>query len=67
MTGDNVIMSFAKNDQPMAKAAEFPKSDLDGEALFPAIATKNQLVEVNFGQLVSIHSVLVSVGFLLVR
>ncbi|KAF6037613.1 HNRNPU [Bugula neritina] len=65
MTGDNVIMSFAKNDQPMAKAAEFPKSDLDGEALFPAIATKNQLVEVNFGQLVSIHSVLVSVGFLL--
>lgn len=52
MTGDNVVMHFAKNDMPMEKAIEFPKSDLNGKPLFPAIATKNQIMELNFGQLV---------------
>lgn len=53
MTGENVIMYFAKNDMAMEKAVEFPKSDLEGAPLFPAFATKNQIIDVNFGQLVS--------------
>merc|ERR1719397_2475493 len=35
----------------MEKATEFPKTDLEGAALFPAIATKNQILDINFGQL----------------
>lgn len=53
MTGENVVLSFAKNDLSMEKACEFPKSDLDGQAIFPAICTKNQIIELNFGQMVS--------------
>lgn len=53
MTGEeNAIIYFAKNELAMEKAAEIPKSDLDGAALFPAFATKNQILEVNFGQMV---------------
>ena len=52
MTGENVVMYFAKNDMAMEKATEFPKTDLEGAALFPAIATKNQILDINFGQLV---------------
>ncbi|XP_067938528.1 heterogeneous nuclear ribonucleoprotein U-like protein 2 isoform X2 [Watersipora subatra] len=52
MTGEeNVVMHFAKNDMEMKKAVEIPKADLNGEALFPAFASKNQILEVNFGQM----------------
>lgn len=58
MTGeDKVIMYFAKNNLAMEKAAEIPKEELDGAVLFPAFATKNQIVEVNFGQLVRALSI----------
>ena len=53
MTGEEkVIMYFAKNDMAMEKACEISKTVLGGEALFPAFATKNQILEVNFGQMV---------------
>lgn len=59
MSGEEeVLMYFAKNDLPMEKACAIPKSELEGRALFPAFATKNQIVEVNFGQLVSVFNMI---------
>ena len=58
MTGENAIMYFAKNDMAMEKAMEVPKADLDGAPLFPAFASKNQILEVNFGQMVSLGMIL---------
>lgn len=46
-------MSYARNDGDVVVAIEVPRDELDGAALFPAIATKNQVMEVDFGQKVS--------------
>lgn len=54
MGEEEVTLSFAKNEQDPQQACTFPRSDLGAdEALFPAIATKNQVLEVDFGQKVS--------------
>ena len=39
-TGDDVIMTFKKNGEDQGEAFKFPKANLNGQALFPAILTR---------------------------
>ena len=43
-------LSFAVNGEPLGVAFTIQKGDLNGQALFPHILTKNCRFEVNFGQ-----------------
>lgn len=50
MEEDPIQISFAKNGNHEGLAFEIPKEELEEQALFPHILTKNCSFEVNFGQ-----------------
>jgi len=50
MEGDDVIMTFKKNGEDQGEAFKFPKADLNGQALFPAILTRNTKFTGVFGK-----------------
>jgi len=50
MEGDDVVMSFTKNGEDQGEAFKFPKADLNGQALFPAILTRNTKFTAVFGK-----------------
>ena len=51
MTCDPHTIGYTVNGLPQGVAFSVPKNDLNGQALFPHILTKNQNFTVNFGQL----------------
>merc|ERR1719354_726228 len=50
MEGDDVVMSFTKNGEEQGEAFKFAKADLNGQALFPAILTRNIKFTAVFGK-----------------
>lgn len=50
-TNDPIIISYSVNGNYQGVAFSIKKSELNGQALFPHIMTKNQDFKVNFGQL----------------
>jgi len=50
MSGQNVVMTFTKNGETLGEAFSFPKSQLQGEALFPHILSRNVKFSVVFGK-----------------
>ncbi|KAH0540429.1 heterogeneous nuclear ribonucleoprotein U-like protein 1 isoform X1 [Cotesia glomerata] len=46
---DDVVISYSLNNESLGEAFRFPKSELDGKALFPHILTKNYAFVCNFG------------------
>lgn len=50
MDGPNVTMTFTKNGESQGEAFSFPKSELGGQALFPAFLTRNVKVQMAFGK-----------------
>lgn len=50
MESDPITIAFTVNGENQGVAFQIPKDDLEGEALFPHIITKNMSFDVNFGQ-----------------
>ena len=55
MDEDEVYFSYAKNGDDLGICFQIEKSQLNGQALFPHVLTKNVSFEVNFGAQVSIR------------
>ena len=47
--GDEVSLTFTKNGEDQGDAFQIPKTELNGEALFPHIMARNVKFDVNFG------------------